>query len=642
MVLYHAFDREMLNAVGYSEKNKGNRYIIESIIENELKMLAFTMPLDECIVISPSFRFESILCRKILNRNRAFTENGIIKEYRREVCEMDFWLKKSENYHNAMQISDAYRIAYGEKSTYNKASQIWMDRIPKIDSVGLTSRDSFIENIKIRGIQLKIPSNQTEEVLKITAETRESTFLWEVEEFMLHKYNVSDRVIRDLGVRELMNQSYLSAFADKKIKMCRSSLGLVNIDNLNPEYDMCAIRSVLEREGVYNYIITLSAENILHIRCNPELQNVLDVVRQGLAQKDSVQAIHTAISEIGNLAALILKINQQPLGGTAMSTKEAKGLTEGSIRILHLSDLHFTDEQTMQDQYFYLKLDLRSNFNIFKIDYLIISGDVSDRPDQDMYNAALTFVRLLIEDFKISTERIILVPGNHDCDRDIAKAAYDSEEKNIVDRIKYNSRFNGYSDYFYRHIKGKPYPPDPEQQFEDFIFEEDCLCVLGLNSSCEIDQKNTERSSICMKAIQNSKSIWCDSSKFVKLAVWHHPLMGWAPIQNITFMDTLSVAGFKACFHGHIHEAKNDSFVYDAHSGIKMIGAGTFGAVQKERGDGIPRQYNIVEFDKKNRLLIVHTRKREKDNGMWQADARWEDKSHNPKSYYKIICNGDA
>ena len=101
-------------------------------------------------------------------------------------------------------------------------------------------------------------------------------------------------------------------------------------------------------------------------------------------------------------------------------------------------------------------------------------------------------------------------------------------------------------------------------------------------------------------------------------------------------MDTLANLGFRACFHGHIHEAKNDLFSYDSYHSVRMIGAGTFGAVQKERGDGIPRQYNMLEFDKKQRKLIVHTRKREKDDGIWQADARWEDKNHNPKSFYVV------
>ncbi len=95
MILYYAFDREMLNAVGFLEKDRKSQEAIEMTIENELKCLIFIMPLDERVVISPSFRFESEVCRRILARNREFTDNGIIAEYRRELNAKDFWVKKT-------------------------------------------------------------------------------------------------------------------------------------------------------------------------------------------------------------------------------------------------------------------------------------------------------------------------------------------------------------------------------------------------------------------------------------------------------------------------------------------------------------------------------------------------------------------
>lgn len=646
MILYYAFDREMLNAVGFLEKDRESQKAIEITIENELKLLIFIMPLDERVVISPSFRFESWVCRKILGRNRTFTDNGIIAEYRRETSAKDFWLKKNETYRSAMAISDAYRKAYGQEAMYKEISSMWIDRIPKQKSVGLSSRDSFMVNIRKQGKIFDIPSERIEDVLKVTDETREDTFLWEMEEHMLHKYDISDSVIRRLGVRDSMNQSYLNFFADQGIEICRSSLGLADIERVNPVYDMRRIKPILERLGVLHLIISLPADRILFIRGNPELQNMLDILREHLAKDTSVTGIYKALMEFGDMASLIAKLILQPTGGNNMNIStistpsiENRILLENTLRILHLSDLHFTDEKMMKQHYFYLKLDLEKNFKIKKIDYLIISGDVSDRPDDQMYKVALTFVQTLANDFNIHPKHIILIPGNHDCDREVSKEGYDSENENIIDQNMYNNRYIGYSKYFYEPIKDKPYPMEPENQFEDFIFNEDGLCFLGLNSCWQIDHKYPNCSSICMEAIQKSKSIWCDAEDYVKLAVWHHPLSGWASIQDLTFMETLASAGFKACFHGHIHEAKNESFTYDAYRSIKMIGAGTFGAVQKDRGDGIPRQYNMIEFDKERRLLIVHTRKREKDDGMWQADARWEDKNNNPKSYYIVSCS---
>lgn len=324
------------------------------------------------------------------------------------------------------------------------------------------------------------------------------------------------------------------------------------------------------------------------------------------------------------------------------TTTRESVLQKNTLRLLHLSDLHLCDEDSMKKHYFHLKLDLKKNFEIEKLDYLIISGDVSDRPVESMYQTAVTFVKNLIAEFEVPAGHVILIPGNHDCDREVSKECYGKKGTAVTDQKKYNDRYLKYSQNFYQPIIGRPYPMEPEKQFEDYIFEEDNLCFLGLNSCWQIDHCNTDRSSICMEAVMESGTIWCDAKDYAKIAVWHHPLSGEGAIKETTFMETLANAGFRACFHGHVHEAKNELFSYDAARNIRMVSAGTFGAVREERGDGIPRQYNMIEFDKEKRLLTVHTRKREKDGGAWQADARWEDRNHAPKSYYEVDCAGEA
>ena len=643
MILYYAFDREMLNAVGFGEADRTSRNAIEKAIEYELKCLIFTMPLDECVVISPSFRFESEICQRILVRNRAFTDNSTIIEYRRENNPKDFWLKKNTTYRHAMDISEVYRRAYGENKTYTEISSLWMGHAPKTEITGIVSRDVFMETVRQRGEKFLVSPEQVEDVLKVTDETREDTFLWEVEEHMLHQYGISDDVIRRLGIREAMNKSYINVFANQGVKVCRPGLGLPGIEDADPAYDMQRIKSALERLGIFERLISLSAQEILNVRRNPELQNMLDVLRRKLAEGKSASDIYKAVNKVGDMASLMAKLALHTIGGKGMDTTTRESvLQKNTLRLLHLSDLHLCDEDSMKKHYFHLKLDLKKNFEIEKLDYLIISGDVSDRPVESMYQTAVTFVKNLIAEFEVPAGHVILIPGNHDCDREVSKECYGKKGTAVTDQKKYNDRYLKYSQNFYQPIIGRPYPMEPEKQFEDYIFEEDNLCFLGLNSCWQIDHCNTDRSSICMEAVMESGTIWCDAKDYAKIAVWHHPLSGEGAIKETTFMETLANAGFRACFHGHVHEAKNELFSYDAARNIRMVGAGTFGAVREERGDGIPRQYNIIEFDKEKRLLTVHTRKREKDGGAWQADARWEDRNHAPKSYYEVDCAGEA
>ena len=86
--------------------------------------------------------------------------------------------------------------------------------------------------------------------------------------------------------------------------------------------------------------------------------------------------------------------------------------------------------------------------------------------------------------------------------------------------------------------------------------------------------------------------------------------------------------------HGHIHEASEGFHKYDDSRRIQIIGAGTFGAPAKEQVTGIPLQYNLLTFDPRNAQMTVSTRKKEKPEGAWSADARWGDKKKDPKAWY--------
>ena len=105
---------------------------------------------------------------------------------------------------------------------------------------------------------------------------------------------------------------------------------------------------------------------------------------------------------------------------------------------------------------------------------------------------------------------------------------------------------------------------------------------------------------------------------------------------NDEFLEQLTVHGFQIAMHGHIHEAKQDSYYYDDQRGIRIVGAGTFGAPAREQVTGIPLQYNLLTFDPRTGEMRVDTRKKEKPNGAWSADVRWGDKKKDPKAWYRF------
>lgn len=122
--------------------------------------------------------------------------------------------------------------------------------------------------------------------------------------------------------------------------------------------------------------------------------------------------------------------------------------------------------------------------------------------------------------------------------------------------------------------------------------------------------------------------------QWIKIVVFHHPVSGPGMMKNTNFMEQLAAHGFQICLNGHIHETTESLYNYDDKHKIHIIGAGTFGAPKAEQVLGIPLQYNFIILDVKNRKVRVETRKKEKTDGAWAADARWGDKNNPVPRYF--------
>ena len=85
--------------------------------------------------------------------------------------------------------------------------------------------------------------------------------------------------------------------------------------------------------------------------------------------------------------------------------------------------------------------------------------------------------------------------------------------------------------------------------------------------------------------------------------------------------------------------ANDDRDARDDARGLHIIGAGTFGAPAEGQKPGIPLQYNLLILDPETQTLTVETRKKDKPDGAWMADARWGDKN-NPVPRYTIQLKG--
>ena len=86
-----------------------------------------------------------------------------------------------------------------------------------------------------------------------------------------------------------------------------------------------------------------------------------------------------------------------------------------------------------------MKIDLIHSLHLQKLDYVIISGDICDRPQEEQYAIALEFVESLCNDFSVEHEKVTVVLGNHDCNYDISREAYKMDGE--IDKNKYAERY---------------------------------------------------------------------------------------------------------------------------------------------------------------------------------------------------------
>lgn len=334
-----------------------------------------------------------------------------------------------------------------------------------------------------------------------------------------------------------------------------------------------------------------------------------------------------------------------------------KSKTDNAIYILHLSDIHLGMGDKVHRYRIQLETDLRKELEVNRLEYLVVSGDVASYSTPDEYEVAFELIDGLVKRFGLDSSRVIIIPGNHDLNWDLAEEAYLfvprrklptklSEGQYISageagalmrDEGLYPHRFDNFAHFYRKVYGGVEYPLNYVEQGILHKCPDDRLLLLALNSCWETDHHYCDRTSINMDALACSLDRLQDSKydDWLKIAVWHHPVTGPEMMKNVDFLEQLAVNGFQICMHGHVHEASEGFYKYDDRRGLHIIGAGTFGAPTREQTPGVPLQYNLMTLDPETRLLTVKTRKKEKPDGAWSADARWGDKN-DPKAWYTI------
>lgn len=97
------------------------------------------------------------------------------------------------------------------------------------------------------------------------------------------------------------------------------------------------------------------------------------------------------------------------------------------MRLLHVSDIHFRSPDCLTPQLdperpyrTRLLQDVRTRVTAAPVDVLLVGGDIAFKGDPDEFQAANDWLHQLAEVAGCPSDRVYVVPGNHDVDRSVA------------------------------------------------------------------------------------------------------------------------------------------------------------------------------------------------------------------------------
>lgn len=332
-----------------------------------------------------------------------------------------------------------------------------------------------------------------------------------------------------------------------------------------------------------------------------------------------------------------------------------------TISWIHLSDLHLTQEKLPAEKDCILKklfLDIKKREQISpdlkNIDMIFITGDITQSgsgTEFEVFDSEVLsniLVSLGLDPVK-DKNKVFMVPGNHDVDRDKLNDLFPrdikttKEVKNILENeaelSKYLERQKAYFEYF-KKISNKNILTDNHIYAKDIDNSKYKIMILGFNSSWCAGEYFKKESDMKLEdfvifgrsqLLRLVKDI--DTSEYMIISLLHHDLHSFKSFDGQE--DAIESLEEESDFilHGHKHKLRSDNYDY---SNVYTISAGT-----TDTKDNIGYNYVVVNPSKKS--ITVHHRIYNKSGLKFEKDKTLKDKKFNEKlKSKKFIRNKDS
>lgn len=272
-----------------------------------------------------------------------------------------------------------------------------------------------------------------------------------------------------------------------------------------------------------------------------------------------------------------------------------------------------------------------------RLDYLVVSGDFADRCSSAGFERAADFLKTLMSQFELTAARLILVPGNHDYDRNFNPYRLELDEKQalrfrmeervqqgavylIRQETEYPKRFERFRS-FYKSLTQEDYPEPHEEQGMVMSYPDDGIEFLTLNTAWQIDRFHPERIGVHSGALSKALMKVKPDMK-LRLVVWHHAVSGNRQVANQENIQRLTQAGYRLLLHGDVHEERSGLMNHlDHEKRLHVVGTGAYSSPDSGLVAATPRLYNLLEVERDFSTIRVRSRAQRQIDGAFAPFA---------------------
>jgi len=301
---------------------------------------------------------------------------------------------------------------------------------------------------------------------------------------------------------------------------------------------------------------------------------------------------------------------------------------------LHLSDWHqkgteFDREVVLEALLKDIKRRTGINESLAEIDFAVFSGDLAFGGKKEEYETAKEILLdPLLEASGLKSDRLFIVPGNHDLDREELKLLSPEFQKPIVSeaeeqewltnerrRKKLQDLFWAFSEFVIRYTE-----QDSPAYADNCIWpiKGKKIALLGLNSALGCERNEIEKGSLIVGEPQIREALKGLDEADIKIAVLHHPFDWLAEFDFIRVERPLrSKCDFILC--GHTHMPRVEASLSTKGNAV-IIPAGASYRKRIEKSPHYTSSYNFVHLDFDTGAVSVFLRRWNDERGEWVED----------------------